>query len=131
MIEVESGCIEWQGCRDHLGYGKCGRRVDGVMYYLAHRWAWAVANGPIPAGLLVCHRCDNPSCLNVEHMFLGTDADNMADRDAKGRGHSGSITPEVRRRIYELRSLGWSQTRIADDVGFSQRSVSRTLAVVA
>lgn len=89
LVETSAGCLEWQGCVDSLGYGKCGRFVDGVKYHLAHRWAWAEENGPIPDGLLVCHRCDNPRCCNVEHMFLGTDAENVADREVKGRGLKG------------------------------------------
>lgn len=78
LVALETLCIEWQGSIDSEGYGRHGKRK-------AHRIAWESAHGPIPVGLLVCHTCDNPPCVNVEHLFLGTIADNNRDRHAKGR----------------------------------------------
>ena len=77
-----SACIEWTGSRNPKGYGQ--KKVGGKTIF-AHRWAWEQANGPIPDGLHVLHTCDNPPCVNVDHLFLGTNADNVKDRDAKGR----------------------------------------------
>lgn len=71
-----------KGTITRSGYGRLSYK--GV-YTLAHRLAWMLANGPIPDGLMVCHRCDVPNCINVEHLFLGTAADNNHDRDRKGR----------------------------------------------
>lgn len=75
-------CIEWTGLRIRRGYGQTSLHNRRIM---AHRLAWIIANGPIPDGLCVCHRCDNPPCCNVEHLFLGTVKDNTQDMVAKGR----------------------------------------------
>lgn len=78
-------CWEWTGYRAR-GYGVM-RRASLYRFQIAtHRYSWMLANGPIPDGLLVCHRCDNPPCVRPDHLFLGTTADNTRDRDAKGRG---------------------------------------------
>lgn len=79
-----NGCWVWQGYRHPNGYGIFG--LSGDRDYI-HRLAWKLTHGPIPDGLHVCHHCDTPICGNPEHLFLGTPADNMHDRDAKGRGY--------------------------------------------
>ena len=87
MNHTESGCWEWQGARNPAGYG-----VVRVHYKMcrAHRVAYELTHGPIPDGLLACHRCDNPPCCNPDHLFLGTRKDNNDDRHAKGRTRSGA-----------------------------------------
>lgn len=79
-------CLEWQAWRDRNGYG--GFKVSGKMKR-AHREAWEIAHGPIPDGLHVLHKCDNPPCVAEDHLFLGTESDNAHDRDAKGRQSRG------------------------------------------
>ena len=64
-----------------------------------HRIAWEAARGPIPEGMVVCHHCDNPPCVNIEHLFLGTQADNLRDMRSKGREGS-SITAHNRTKTH-------------------------------
>lgn len=83
-VEKTEGCWLWTGARGKHGYGiitlaphhRTGR---------VHRIMWELHNGQIPEGMCVCHRCDNPVCVKLDHLFLGTHADNVRDRIAKGR----------------------------------------------
>lgn len=80
------GCWPWTACKTIHGYG--WTRTGGIGHS-AHRVAYTIANGPIPDGLVVCHRCDNRPCCNPAHLWLGTSADNAADCSAKGRTARG------------------------------------------
>jgi hypothetical protein len=82
-VRRTDGCWEWTGARLHSGYGKLGRKG---RTYVAHRFAWELVNGAIPDGLFACHRCDNRLCVRPDHLFLGTQKDNIADMLSKGRG---------------------------------------------
>jgi len=110
------------------------RRYGRVRYegqiVMTHRWAWEREHGPVPDGLHVLHRCDNPPCINVEHLFLGTSADNNADKSAKGRQARGDrcgnakVTEEDVRAIRLLRSSGERLSALAARYGISETQVS-------
>jgi hypothetical protein len=83
-LETANGCIEWQGNRIYSGYGMV---YDSALQrnVLAHRAAYREFVGPIPEGMHVLHSCDNPPCVNIDHLRLGTPQENMKDRSDRGR----------------------------------------------
>lgn len=89
LTTCANGCVEWSGkSRDFAGYGRLHFRLTNQekVDIAAHRFSWEISNGPIPYGLFVLHKCDNCRCVNPDHLFLGTQQDNMDDMWVKGRG---------------------------------------------
>ncbi len=134
VIAGKNNCIIWIGPKQK-GYGAVrnpiSKRQEG-----SHRVAFWLHTGIDPAGLDVCHTCDNPPCVNPNHLFLGTEKDNMADcakkgRTVRGERHSASkLTPELVleiRSLYKFRSKGFGYTSLAIKFGISQRSVRSIL----
>lgn len=114
-------CIEWHGKRLPSGYGYFSR--SGKLVY-AHRDAWEKAHGPIPPKAMVCHACDNRACRNVEHLWLGTQADNMGDCKAKGRprGRPYRFSDDEMRRM--AATPGTVQA-VGEQYGVGKDSISR------
>jgi hypothetical protein len=131
------GCWNWLGSKSAAGYGKfmVGRSPDGAWRpSWAHIVSWRLAHGDIPHGLFVCHRCDNPRCVNPEHLFLGTPADNQRDMAAKDRSVFGSKASWARLHesdvpeVIRLRRAGVSWSQLASHFGVSIRTVRHVVA---
>lgn len=133
-ISRSEGCHVWTGTVNDSGYGlfKIGWKKGQVR---AHRYSWELANGKIPEGLFVLHKCDNPICVNPDHLFLGTQADNIKDMDEKGRRVSSRIArffgedhPHSRLtedQVRKIREDSRTQAVIAKDYGVGQMTISR------
>ena len=83
VINEDTDCWEWQNATNNIGYGMF--RFDNNTMRTAHRVSYELYNGPIPPGMCVCHKCDNPKCVNPKHLWLGTNKDNHDDMVSKGR----------------------------------------------
>ncbi len=130
-VANDAGCMEWQGA---LGKktGYCKVKLDGRAVD-THRASWILSRGPIPAGMDVCHTCDNRACVNPLHLFLGTRQQNMLDAAAKGRtsnaraiaAHPVKLTDSEIRHIDALASSGMPQDSIAALFGVARQTVSK------
>lgn len=125
-VEPNTGCWIWQHKVDRKGYGRTwwnGR--EGF----AHRLAFVLWRGPIPDAMGVLHKCDTPPCCNPEHLFLGTQRDNMADKTAKGRQQRGERCWKARLTAEQVAQIkaahGATQAAIAAIYGVTREAVSR------
>ena len=136
-VDKTDGCWLWTASvfQHGLPYGQF--QLNGIPHH--HRVAWTLVNGPIPDGIRVLHHCDNPPCVNPEHLFLGTDADNNRDMMAKGRFRQGNTTltaakgeghPKHRlteEQVSAIRSRytgAWGeQSQLAREFGVSQTTI--------
>lgn len=143
-VDRRGECWEWTASTNPQGYGQFWDRDRRVMR-LAHRVSWEIHHGPLAdrdgrpgaAGVLVCHRCDNPSCVNPAHLFLGTQIENMADmvqkrrspNNHRGRNPKAKLTEE---QVAELRASVTGRygerSALARQYGISTGHVSKILA---
>jgi len=131
--EPMSGCWLWEGAIfERTGYGQM--RMNKKIF-LAHRIAWELYRGPIPKGegyhgICVCHKCDNPFCVNPDHLFLGNHLANMQDRNTKGRapnlkGQNNPFSRLDNTQIIAIRADKRSHTDTALDYGVSRHTIAR------
>lgn len=121
----KNGCIEWTGAMQKSGYGilsLAGR------FWLAHRAAWFLHTGIDPKGMCVCHRCDNPRCVNVEHLFLGSQEDNVRDMETKNRsvhpiGEQHGRAKLSKKDVIQIRKLFIE--------GMAKRAIARLFPIVS
>lgn len=132
-LNTENQCIEWIASKDRCGYGKvCISRNGKETETKAHRASWLVYNGKIPNDKIVCHKCDNPSCIRIEHLYLGTFKDNMQDKVKKGRHkgprgethHMAKISEIQAREILEMKGKGITSIEISKKYNICSSSVT-------
>lgn len=123
--DPNSGCWLWTGCVHANGYGKIkSKQRTG----LAHRFAWELFRAPIPPGMIICHKCDTPLCVNPDHLYVGTDADNCRDKMARGRDRKASGTDAAHakldwEKVAVIRSSPLSNKRLAKMYGVDPSTV--------
>jgi hypothetical protein len=122
----ESGCWVWLGCLDNHGYGSFRSKGEN---FKAHRVAFEAFSGVVPDGHVVCHRCDVRYCVNPSHLFVGTQAENLADAVAKGRMHRGEAHGSAKLSEADVRVIcnaeGLSQRELARKFGVTQMTIQR------
>lgn len=128
IVVAENGCWLWQASKHKDGYGWFGPGGRGGVV-LAHRWAYQHVVGEIPKGMYVLHRCDEPSCVNPQHLFLGTQADNVADCATKGRRNQvryRKLSQEQRDEICRLYTTGeFTYADLGRRFGVQYNTISR------
>jgi hypothetical protein len=136
-IQKTESCWLWNGNKDRHGYGLIVISGHHGRQVRAHRASWVFSNGSIPEGLFILHRCDNPPCVNPDHLFLGTQADNVKDMCSKGRyvhvkfpgNHFGQkVTNDQAAKIQTLYESGkYLQYELALMFGFARSTIWRII----
>lgn len=116
----DGDCLVWTGYRDRQGYGSVMRQAVSPSPIPAHRFAYYLLHGSVPPGVVIRHRCDNPPCVLPDHLLLGSQLDNIADRQARGRHRPGRLNGEAHpahklnaAQVMEMRRRFRSGTRLA------------------
>lgn len=151
-VKKSEGCWEWQACLSTSGYGYFFFRGRNCV---AHRCIWEMRNGPIPAGLQICHACDNRKCVRPDHLWLGTQQDNITDMFNKGRenrppenrarglrnGHTtkpectprgekhgrAKLTLRTLDEIFRRYKIGDSAAKLGEEFGVTRSTIFRAL----
>lgn len=117
-VDKGPSCWLWTRARDHRGYGIFSIASRNQV---ASRVAWMLTHGPIPDGLNVLHRCDTPSCVNPDHLFIGTQRDNLQDMDSKGRRGihhpAGEKNPKAKLTSQDVQEIRQTYRRYSREFG--------------
>ena len=124
-VRKTGSCWEWTGTMHYLGYG---RFAMGRRSFYAHRISWELANGPIPRGMFALHKCDNRGCVRPDHLFLGSQRDNVRDAWAKKRAKVPDNAGE-RHGLAKLSEKEIKEIRTLNESGISQRELARRFNV--
>lgn len=121
-VGEDDACWTWTGTKNRTGYGYF--KAPGRRHIYAHRFSYELAHGPIPDGMVACHHCDNPPCVNPAHLFLGTYSDNTQDMLSKGRGNP--ITKLTAADVQQIRAeyVQGAGASLARRYGVSQQLIS-------
>jgi len=132
-VDKSQECWIWLADRNTShGHGRIKLKTGPGQYrkFLAHRISWELAHGPIPEGLIILHKCDNPPCVNPDHLFLGTLRDNALDMHAKGRHriYQSKLNLKTARLIRILRRGGASYADLCAQFNVSKSTIGSVLA---
>ena len=127
---LRTACHVWTAGLGGKGYGQLGKGRAGAGKVYAHRLSYEMYIGPIPDGMHVLHRCDNMRCVNPDHLFLGTNQDNVTDKVTKGRQvsgdahHSSQLSDAEVAEMRLLRSKGWKLSQLVERFNCCKQHVS-------
>ena len=128
-IDEETGCWNWVASKMRTGYGQFNPRNGKIV--TAHRYSYKIHKGEIPDGLFVCHTCDNRACVNPDHLWLGTCAENLEDMKRKGRSYKPGVIGErngsskvTEKDVVEIRRSNLLLSEVAKKYGISETAAS-------
>jgi len=133
----DNDCWEWQAGKNNKGYGRFHYLISGKRKYgQAHRFSWLLFVGKIPNGMLVCHSCDNPGCVNPKHLFIGSNQDNMDDRNRKNRqaklkGSTNGFSKLKEEEVKEIKSLVFSGEHVYSEIAKRFNVCQSTISAIA
>ena len=122
-VRSEDECWEWRGSKDNQGYGSVGK--IGNKWEKTHRIAYRLSKGDIPNGMCVCHSCDNRSCCNPSHLWLGSHKENMRDMAIKKRAWGTKLDESMVKDIRKKYSEGQTLVQLSSNYGLSFQHVGR------
>lgn len=134
-VKKTDTCWLWTGAKTKRGYGKITEGGDKGKTLLAHRIAWEIGNGKIPTRLEVCHKCDNPTCVRISHLFLGTHQENENDKVSKKRhtfGEKHNLAKLTLKQVEQIRKEyakgNMTQYELAEKYGVHQPEIHRIIS---